>query len=152
MKLRDLILFSDYDRIFRERYLRKRQKLMVERMLEHSFQVLDSDVDPEEHKKLPPPYESWPDLMPSLLSDGLEQIASLNSDDDVGMLGIKSKRSVKLSRPKHPNAKRSYFIKKLTQFLREKTGQPLRDIVTITTATVFDDPGLTERQIIRIAP
>ncbi|MGL1102309.1 hypothetical protein [Vibrio vulnificus] len=151
-KLKSLIQFTDYDRIFQEKYLRKRQKLVLASMFEHSIQILRPEVDPEEHEKTEPSYKSWPDLTPPLLSDVLSQIAKMESPNEVGLLGTKSRHSVRLDRPNHPNAKRSYFVRSLTQELRDKTGQPLRDIVTITTATVFDAPTLTERQIIRMAP
>ncbi|MFY0676105.1 MAG: hypothetical protein JXR18_02355 [Neptuniibacter sp.] len=152
LKLRSLVQFSDYDRIFQERYITKRQKHMMASIVEHSAQIFRLDFDAEAHKKTKPSYESWPDLMPSLLSDALYQIATFESDDEVGTLGIKHEKSIKLERPNHPNAKRSYFIKKLTQLMRKQTGKALRDIVTITTATVFDDPSLTERQVIRTTP
>ena len=121
-------------------------------IMAHSFKILDPTIVPEQHKKTEPSYKSWPDLSPKLLSEALSDIAKMESDDDIGTAGAKSSTSVKLDKPKHPNAKRSYFVRKLTQQLREQTGQPLRDIVTITTATVFDIPNLTERQVIRMAP
>lgn len=89
--------------------------------------------------------------MPGLLTDALSEIAKSKSDNDFGFTGTE-RVNVKLDKPNHPNAKRSYFIKQLTQLLRKQTGQPHREIVTITTATVFDNPSITERQIIRIAP
>jgi hypothetical protein len=152
LKLRNLVQHSDYDRIFQEAYLQKRQKLVLASIVEHSIQVIRPDVDIEEHKKTKPSYESWPDLAPGYLSEALNKIVTLDSDKDIGFVGSNSREPVKLDKPNHPNAKRSYFIKKLTQLLRDKTGQPLREVVTITAATVFDNPSLTERQIIRIAP
>lgn len=152
LKLKNLVQHSDYDRIFQEAYLKKRQKLVLCNIVEHSIQVIRPDVDIEEHNKTKPSYESWPDFTPAYLSEALSQIVTLDSDKDIGFVGSKSRETVKLDKPNHPNAKRSYFIKKLTQLLRDKTGQPLREVVTITAATVFDNPSLTERQIIRIAP
>ncbi|MGF1832601.1 hypothetical protein [Photobacterium sanguinicancri] len=152
LKLRSLIQFSAYDRIYKEQYIQKRQKLVVADMLKHSLKILDQEVDPEEHSMSEASYESWPDFEPKLLSDVLYQIGKMESDDEIGLAGVKSSASVKLDKPNHPNAKRSYFVRKLTQELRKQTGQPLREIVTITTATVFDTPELTERQITRIAP
>ncbi|MBB1391262.1 hypothetical protein H5185_17855 [Shewanella sp. SG44-6] len=152
LKLKQLVQHSAYDRIYQEQYLVKRQKHMLRSVVAHSFKILDPATDPEQHKKTKPFYESWPDLLPKLLSDALFDIAKTDSDDDIGIAGAKSSTSVKLDKPNHPNAKRSYFVRKLTQMLRDQTGQPLRDIVTITTATVFDIPNLTERQVIRMAP
>ncbi|MCR9608127.1 hypothetical protein NB499_07305 [Vibrio alginolyticus] len=152
LKLKQLIQHSAYDRIYQEQYLVKRQKHVMSSIMAHSFKILDPTIDPEQHKKTEPYYKSWPDLSPKLLSEALSDIAKMESDDDIGTAGAKSSTSVKLDKPKHPNAKRSYFVRKLTQQLREQTGQPLRDIVTITTATVFDIPNLTERQVIRMAP
>ncbi|WP_228050977.1 hypothetical protein [Pontibacterium sinense] len=152
LKLRELIKHSEYDRIFQERYITKRQKCMIGSAIEHSMKVLSPDVDIEEHKKVKPPYELWPDLMPTLLTDALLEIANLDSDTNIGFAGMKARNTVKLDKPNHPNAKRSFFIKSLTQMMREHTGKPLREIVTITTATVFDNPSITERQIIRTAP
>ena len=59
---------------------------------------------------------------------------------------------VQLDKPKHKNARRTYFVIYLTEAMRKQTGMPLRTIVTKTTATVFEEPLLTERQIIRMAP
>lgn len=152
LKLKQLIQYSAYDRIYQEQYLVKRQKHMISSIEAHSFKIFDPAIDPEQHKKTEPSYKSWPDFLPKLLSEALSDIAKMESDDEIGTAGAKSSPSVKLDKPKHTNAKRSYFVRKLTQQLREQTGQPLRDIVTITTATVFDLPNLTERQVIRIAP
>jgi hypothetical protein len=152
LKLKNLVQHSDYDRIFQEAYLKKRQKLVLCNIVEHSMQVIRPDVDIEEHNKIKPSYESWPNLTPAYLSEALNKIATLDSDKDIGFVGSNSREAVKLDKPNHPNAKRSYFIKKLTQLLRDKTGKSLREVVTITAATVFDNPSLTERQIIRIAP
>ena len=152
LKLKQLIQHSAYDRIYQEQYLVKRQKHVISSIVAHSFKILDPAIDPEQHKKTEASYKSWPDLLPKLLSEALSDIAKMESDDDIGTAGAKLPTSVKLDKPKHPNAKRSYFVRKLTQQLRKQTGQPLRDIVTITTSTVFDIPNLTERQVIRMAP
>lgn len=151
LKLRELIQLTDYDKVLQESYYKKRKKLELQSIFSHTAEVFRSDFDEEAHKKTKPDYKSWPDFLPSLMSDALYKIATLDSDDDVGMLGVKRK-SVKLDKPSHPNAKRSYFIRKLTQLLRDKTGQPLREITTITAATAFDNPSLTQRQVVRIAP
>ncbi|HCH3863180.1 TPA: hypothetical protein NKV27_004545 [Vibrio parahaemolyticus] len=152
LKLKSLIQFSPYDRILEEKYLKKRQKLVMANIVEHSLQILKPEVNVEEHEKTRPSYESWPDFLPQPLSEVLSELASLESEDEINVVGSKRRKSVRLDKPSHPNAKRSYFIRNLTQELRDFTGQPLRDIVTVTTATVFDTPSLTERQIIRIAP
>ena len=152
LKLKSLIQLSAYDRIYQEQYLKKRQKYMMRSILEHSIKILDPEIDPEQHNKTKPSYNSWPNLLPKLMSEALSDIAAMESDDDVGLLGVKSSKSVKLDKPNHKNAKRSYFVRNLTQELRDQTGLPLREIVTITTATVFDIPTLTERQVIRMAP
>lgn len=151
MKLAKLIELSRYDQLLQERYFSKRNKLMLENIVGHSLKTFDPNIDAEQHAKTEPEYNQWPDLSPGLLSANLRKLAILDSDDQVGLLGTEQS-SVKLEKPKHPNAKRSYFIKKLTQLIRSETGQPLREIVAKTTATVFDDPTLTERQIIRAAP
>lgn len=152
LKLKQLVQYSAYDRIYQEQYLVKRQKHMLRSSMAHSLKILDPAIDPEQHKKTKPSYESWPDLLPQLLNETLSDIAKMESDDDIGTVGAKSSTSVKLGKPKHPNAKRSYFVRKLTQGFRDQTGQPLRNIVTITTATVFNIPNLTEREVIRMAP
>lgn len=152
LKFKQLIQHSAYDRIYQEQYLVKRQKYVMRSIIRHSAKILDPKIDLEQHKKTKPSYNLWPDLLPKLLSETLSDIAQMESDDDISTAGAKSSISVKLDKPKHPNAKRSYFVRKLTQLLRDQTGQPLRDIVTITTATVFDIPNLTERQVIRMAP
>lgn len=152
LKLKQLVQHSAYDRIYQEQYLVKRQKHMLGSILAHSLKILDPATEREQFKKTKPSYESWPDLLPKLLSEVLSDIAKMDSDDDIGIAGAKSSTSVKLDKPNHLHAKRSYFVRKLTQMLRDQTGQPLRDIVTITTATVFDIPNFTERQVIRIAP
>lgn len=152
LKLKQLVQHSAYDRIYQEQYFVKRQKHMLGSILAHSLKILDPATEPEQFKKTKPSYESWPDLLPKLLSEVLSDIAKMDSDDDIGIAGAKSSTSVKLDKPNHLHAKRSYFVRKLTQMLRDQTGQPLRDIVTITTATVFDIPNFTERQVIRIAP
>lgn len=121
-------------------------------IVEHSLQILKPEVNVEEHEKTRPAYESWPDFLPQPLSEVLSELVSLESEDDINVIGSKRRKSVRLDKPSHPNAKRSYFVRNLTRELRDFTGQPLRDIVTVTTATVFDTPSLTERQIIRIAP
>lgn len=152
LKLRELIKLTDYDTIFQERYHVKRQKHMLTSIMKHTSKIFHPDTDIEEHKKTSPDYKSWPNFLPSLLSDALLEISNLASDDNIGLLGTKTEKSIKLEKPNHPNAQRSYFIKKLTQLLKKQTGKPLREIVTITTATTFDNPSLTERQIIRTAP
>lgn len=151
-KLADLVEFSEYDRIFQERYYVKRQKYMLSCIIAHSSDIWRLEFDEEQWSQTQPSYESWPDLLPSLLSQALREITILESDSDIGTLGVKRDERVKLDKPNHPNAKRSYFIRKLTQLLRKETGKPLREIVTITASIVFDDPTLTERQIMRIAP
>lgn len=151
IKLAELIQFSRYDQFLQEKYFSKRNKLVLKNMIGHSLKIFDPNVDAEQHSKTEPEYKRWPDLNPGLLSTNLRKLASLGSDEQVGLLGTEQS-SVKLEKPNHPNAKRSYFIKKLTQLIRSETGQPLREIVVKTTATVFDDPTLTERQIIRAAP
>lgn len=152
LKLQKLVQFSDYDRIFQEKYFTKRQKHMAASIVNHATKLFHPDMDVNEFEKLVPAYKSWPDLKPQLLSEALQEIVDLESDNKIGHLGVKNHTSVKLGKPNHPNAKRTYFIKMLTQLLREQTGQPLRKIVTITTATVFDNPSLSEREIIRTAP
>lgn len=151
LKLSGLIEFSAYDSFLREKYFAKRNRYVLSNMVEHAFKVLEPGVNIEAHRMSAPEYKNWPDLNPGSLSSNLRELAALESDAEVRLLGIKSD-SVRLDKPNHPNARRSYFIKKLTQLLREDAGKPLREIVTITAATVFDDQTITERQVIRIAP
>jgi len=151
LKLKELIQHSDYDRILEEEYYIRRQKLVIKDIIQHSLQSFRPDIDIAEHQQTELSSKSWPDLCPGRLTSVLQQLATLDSDDDVSLLTIKDK-SVKLDKPNHPNARRTYFIRKLTQLIKEQTGQPLREVVTITTSVVFDNPELTERQVIRISP
>ena len=151
MKLKELIQFSDYDSLLQENYYTKRNKHVLSNIMQHALQSIKPDYYKEDYVKTEPEYKNWPDFNPGKLSKNLHELANLSSDNEVGLLGIKS-APVLLDKPNHPNAKRSYFIKKLTQMLRESTGTPLREVVTITTGIVFDDPSITERQIIRTAP
>ncbi|MCK4706511.1 MAG: hypothetical protein KAT90_13610 [Gammaproteobacteria bacterium] len=150
-RLAKLIEFSGFDQIINESYYTKRSKYLLANIAQHAFKGLDPDVSVNATYEREPESERWPDLNPGLLSATLQRLARMESDDDVGMHGIKHD-SVRLEKPNHRNAERSYFIKYLTKMLRDKTGKPLRDIVTKTTATVFDDPSISERQIFRIAP
>ena len=151
LKLAELVKFSEFDRILDEKYYTKRMPHMLKDIVKHSFKILKPEVD--ENNLGEPEHKRWPALQPGLLSDNLYHLAKLNCEDEVGLLGIKRDRTILLDKPNHKNAARTYFMKKLTEMLRDKTGgKPLRDIVTKTTATVFNDPAITERQIIRAAP
>ncbi|CAM0557789.1 hypothetical protein EHLJMEHL_02882 [Vreelandella titanicae] len=151
LKLADLIELSSYDQYLQEKYFDKRRKRVLKSMVSHSLKLFDHKIDSEQYAKTQPEYENCPDFNPGLLSTNLRRLADLESDADVNLL-LTEESPVKLEKPNHPNARRSYFIKKMTQLIRRETRQPLREIVTKTTATVFDDPTLTERQIIRTAP
>ena len=151
-KLAGLIQLSNYDNFLQAKYYAKRNRLLIKSVVAHAAQAFRPDFDESEFKKTEPEHERWPDSNPGLLSENLLELASLKSDEEVRMLGVKRDSAIRLEKPHHPNARRSYFIKKLTQLIREKTGQPLRSIVTTTTTSVFDDPTITERQVIRIAP
>ncbi len=153
LKLKGLVELSDYDSFLSQKYLVKRNKHMMSSMVRNAAKLIRPGIDVEDHLNSEPEYKRWPDLNPGLLSRNLAELAALKSDQEIGILSVKGKTSsVHLDKPNHPNAKRSYFIKKLTQLLRESTGKPLREIVTITTATYFDDPSITERQVVRTAP
>lgn len=145
-KLAELVEHSAFDQILEQRYYTRRNKYLLNNIISHALKGLKPDAEEAE-----PEYQRWPDLNPGSLSSYLCRIAQMEADDDVGIHGITHK-SVRLEKPNHRNAERSYFIKYLTKMLRDDTGTPLRDIVTKTTATVFDDPSITQRQIIRIAP
>jgi hypothetical protein len=148
-KLADLVAFSDFDRLLEERYYHNYRLNKVNDLVRHSFQVFKPGISLEDLGE--PESERWPDFNPGKLSDNLLRLAKMGSEEDLKILG-KFSEKVLLEKPNHEKARRTYFIKKMTQLLREKTGKPLRDIVTITTATVFDEPTITERQIIRTAP
>lgn len=149
LKLAKLINLSEFDRILDAQYYKKRDKYLIQDMVSHAFQILRPGVEKEDLGEAES--SRWPDLSPGDLSKSLRYLASLDSEEAVMMKGIE-RVSIKLDKPNHKNAKRIYFIKQLTKLLLDFTNQPLREVVTITTATIFDDPSITKRQIIRIAP
>jgi len=149
LKLAQLIQLSGFDQLLQTEYYHKRNSLWLRHAVVEAFKCVDDEQDNTSSKDAE--YERWPDLTPKLLSSYLITIVNMKSENEAELFSSHSE-SVRLDKPNHPNAGRSYFIKQLTHLLREKTGKPLRKIVTITTAAVFDNPGITERQIIRIAP
>ena len=151
-KLAGLVQLSNYDNFLQAKYYAKRNRLLLKSVVAHAAQAFRPDFDEREFERTEPEYERWPDSNPGLLSENLLELANLGSDEEVRVLGVNREGAIRLEKPHHPNARRSYFIKKLTQLIRERTGQPLRNIVTATTSVVFDDPTITERQVIRIAP
>lgn len=58
-----------------------------------------------------------------------------------------------LVRPHHKNARLHHFVRRLTQYMRQEFGQPLRQAVADTATVVFDLPkSLTKEDIARLAP
>lgn len=140
--LEGLIRYSEFDGLLDKQYYKKRQRLVVHDIFQHSARKVFTP-DKANSYNGEPPSNSWPNIPPGNFSDNLKLLGTVEPDQE---------RRVQMDRPNHPNAKRIYFVKSLTAQLRKETGKPLRDIVTKTTATVFDDPKITERQIFRMAP
>ena len=58
-----------------------------------------------------------------------------------------------LARPHHENARLHYFVRRLTKYMREEFGRPLRQAVAGTATVVFNLPkSLTKEDIARLAP
>ena len=55
-------------------------------------------------------------------------------------------------RPNGAEARRTHFVRCLTNYFINKYGTPKREWVAITTAAAFDDEAITARQVARLAP
>ena len=58
-----------------------------------------------------------------------------------------------LARPSHESARLHHFVRRLTRYMRQEFGQPLRQAVADTATVVLDLPkSLTKEDITRLAP
>ena len=139
LKLKSLIQYTDFDRIMEEKYLKRYRAKVLADIFKHFGKLFQPGVTLENLGE--PDHKSWPMLYPGTFAENLQLLADAEPE-----------QRVQLDKPKHKNARRTYFVRYLTEAMRKQTGMPLRTIVTKTTATVFEEPLLTERQIIRMAP
>lgn len=57
-----------------------------------------------------------------------------------------------LSRPNHPNSKRLYFLRRVTEIFVYAFGRPLREITLGLAGVYFDCSGLDEADVSKLAP
>jgi len=86
----------------------------------------------------PEPTQLYPSALSALLRQFAEQLPHTVEKSS-------------LKRPHGPEARRAYFARLMVKHCREYLDGPRWRIVTATTAAAFDQPSLTQRQIIRLA-
>lgn len=133
--LAELIQHSPLDDILRRKHRSTEAKFVV-------FNAAISALSGEKPKDTQHSNKCFNQL-PPLLSELLLEVAD-------GAQNIVNEQ-ITMERPGDPKAKRAYFVRELTGFLRKQTDCPLRAVVAAFTSAVFDE-SIDVRQVNRLAP